>query len=79
MPNTSEVAAVVHCSPDVMSGTPVFKGTRVPVQTLLDHLEAGDALEKFLESFPTVSREQAVAFLELAGKAVLAALDEGTP
>ena len=69
--------AVVQRSPDVMSGTPVFKGTRVPVQTLLDHLEAGDSLEKFLDSFPTVTREQAIAFLEVAGKAALAALDEG--
>ena len=61
-----------------MSGTPVFKGTRVPVQTLLDHLEAGDSLEKFLDSFPTVTREQAIAFLEVAGKAALAALSEGS-
>ena len=78
MPTPADVSAIVQCSPDVMSGTPVFKGTRVPVQTLLDHLEAGDSLEKCLDSFPTVSREQAVAFLELAGKAVLAALDEGS-
>ena len=78
MPSAIDVGSVVQRSPDVMSGTPVFKGTRVPVQALLDHLEAGDALEKFLDSFPTVTREQAIAFLEVAGKAALAALDEGS-
>ena len=62
-------------SPRVMSGAPVFRGTRVPIQTLLDHLEGGDSLEVFLDSFPTVSREQAVRFLELAGDAALAGLD----
>lgn len=70
-----DVAEVVSVSPDVMSGAPVFKGTRVPIQTLLDHLRAGDGLEVFLTSFPTVSREQAVRFLELAGEAVVTALD----
>lgn len=58
-------------NPRVMSGAPVFRGTRVPIQTLLDHLEAGDSLETFLNDFPTVTREQAVRFLELAGEAVL--------
>ena len=57
---------VVHSDPDIMGGTPVFVGTRVPVKTLLDYLEAGDPLDEFLEDFPTVSREQAVAALELA-------------
>ena len=47
-----------------MGGTPVLPGTRVPVQTLLDYLEAGDTIEDFLEGFPTVTREQVVAFLE---------------
>ena len=69
-----EVADIVESTPDVMSGTPVFRGTRVPVQTLLDHLEAGETLDAFLAEFPTVRREQAVQFLELAGKAVLAPL-----
>jgi uncharacterized protein (DUF433 family) len=68
------VAEIVESTPDVMSGTPVFRGTRVPVQALLDHLEAGDTLDAFLADFPTVRREQAVQFLELAGKAVLAPL-----
>ncbi|MDB4793430.1 DUF433 domain-containing protein [Methylacidiphilales bacterium] len=57
---------VVWVDPERMSGMPCFTGTRVPVQALLDHLEAGVTLDEFLEGFPTVSREQAVAFLELA-------------
>ena len=61
---------VVHSDPEIMSGTPVFVGTRVPVYNLFDYLEAGDPLEKFLASFPSVTREQAVAALELAKEAV---------
>ncbi len=57
---------VVHRDPDILGGTPVFVGTRVPVRTLLDYLEAGDSLHDFLEDFPSVTREQAVAALELA-------------
>jgi len=63
--------AVIQRSPDVLSGTPVFAGTRVPVQTLIDYLEAGDCLEDFLKDFPTVSREQAVAALQLAKEALI--------
>lgn len=70
-----KIDEVVSADPEVMSGTPVFRGTRVPIQTLLDHLEAGDSLEVFLSNFPTVSREQAVRLLELAGEAVVTALD----
>jgi uncharacterized protein (DUF433 family) len=55
-----------------MSGEPVFVGTRVPVRNLLDYLEGGDTLEEFLDDFPSVSRDQAVAFLEEAGRALLA-------
>ncbi len=55
---------VVSSTPEIMGGTPVFPGTRVPVQTLLDYLKAGDTIEDFLEGFPTVTREQVVAFLE---------------
>ena len=58
--------------PKIMGGTPVFTGTRVPVQTLLDYLEGGDTLDEFLDGFPGVSREQAVAFLEMAKDALLA-------
>jgi len=62
---------VVQRSPDILGGTPVFAGTRVPVQSLIDYLEAGDRLEDFLEDFPTVTREQVVAALELAKEALL--------
>lgn len=59
---------VVHSDPDIMGGVPVFVGTRVPVRTLLEHLAAGDPLEVFLDDFPTVSREQAVAALVQANE-----------
>jgi uncharacterized protein (DUF433 family) len=64
--------SVVHSHADIMSGTPVFIGTRVPVRTLLDYLEEGDTLDEFLEDFPGVTREQAIAFLEQAAEALLA-------
>jgi len=57
---------VISCSPDVMGGTPVFSGTRVPVQTLLDYLESGESIDDFLAGFPSVSREQIIEFLEQA-------------
>ncbi|MFM7355249.1 MAG: DUF433 domain-containing protein [Microcystis aeruginosa] len=60
------ISRVVHSDPDILGGTPVFVGTRVPMRTLLDYLEAGDSLEVFLDHFPSVSREQAIAALELA-------------
>lgn len=59
--------STITSSPEVMSGKPVFAGTRVPVQTLLDYLKAGESIDDFLEGFPTVSREQVVAFLEAVG------------
>jgi uncharacterized protein (DUF433 family) len=58
--------SVVCRSPDVMGGTPVFCGTRVPVQTLLDYLEAGETISEFLAGFPSVTREQVISFLEEA-------------
>ena len=61
-------------SSDIMGGTPVFAGTRVPIQTLLDYLEAGETIDAFLEGFPTVTREQVIAFLEEA-KARMVATD----
>ena len=64
--------AVVIVDPEILSGTPVFAGTRVPVRNLLDYLEGGESLDDFLEQFPTVSREQAVAFLEQASERLLA-------
>jgi uncharacterized protein (DUF433 family) len=63
---------LITTSPDRVSGTPVFAGTRVPVQTLIDYLGGGDSLEAFLDDFPSVSREHAVAVLELAKSALLA-------
>jgi len=62
---------IISVSLQVMSGTPVFTGTRVPVESLIAHLKAGDTLEDFLEGFPSVRREQAEAFLELALSAAL--------
>jgi uncharacterized protein (DUF433 family) len=57
---------VVHSDPEILGGTPVFVGTRVPVRNLLDYLEAGQSLDEFLDDFPSVSREQVVAALEQA-------------
>jgi uncharacterized protein (DUF433 family) len=62
----SSKAAVVHSDPEILGGTPVFVGTRVPVKNLFDYLEAGDSLDEFLNDFPSVTREHAVAALELA-------------
>ena len=64
---------VISCSPDVMGGTPVFAGTRVPVQTLLDCLEAGESIDDFLAGFPSVSRAQVISFLEQAKSRLVAA------
>ena len=57
---------IVTSSPDILSGTPVFAGTRVPVQAFIDYLEGGETIDDFLAGFPTVRREQVVAFLEEA-------------
>ena len=66
------MASVIHSDPEILGGTPVFVGTRVPLKTLIDYLEAGDPLDSFLEDFPSVTREHAVAVLELAKSALLA-------
>ncbi len=66
------IPSVVHSDPDILGGTPVFIGTRVPVRTLLDYLAAGDTLEEFLDHFPTVSREQAVAAMGKANDLLVA-------
>ena len=55
---------IISISPDIMGGTPVFTGARVPIQTLLEYLEAGESIDDFLYGFPTVTREQVIAFLE---------------
>jgi uncharacterized protein (DUF433 family) len=66
--------SVISRDPDVMGGVPVFSGTRVPVQTLLDSLEAGESIDEFLEGFPSVSRDQVIAFLEQAKDRLVAAV-----
>ena len=68
---TMPIPAVVHSDPEIMSGTPIFVGTRVPVETLFDYLEHGHPLDEFLDDFPTVSRVQAIAAIELAREAVI--------
>ena len=70
-----EFQSVISVSPDVMSGTAVFTGTRVPVKNLFDYLEAGDSLDDFLASFPSVTRQQAVGALELARESLAADAD----
>ena len=64
-------AAIITADADVLGGTPVFAGTRVPVQTLIDYLEGGDRLNDFLDDFPTVSRQQALAALEIARRSLI--------
>lgn len=68
MPN---LRSVIHSDPNILGGTPVFVGTRVPAQSLIDYLAAGDSLAKFLDAFPSVRREQAVLALEWAREALL--------
>ena len=63
--------AVVQSNPEVLGGTPVFAGTRVPVQSLFDYLEGSESLDEFLHQFPSVKREQALAALELARESLL--------
>ncbi len=62
-----ELKGIIHSDPEIMGGTPVFVGTRVPLQNLIDSLEGGESVEDFLEAFPTVTRGQAIAVIE-AGK-----------
>ena len=73
----SSAIRVIHSDPDILGGTPVFIGTRVPIKTLLDYLAAGDSLDEFLDHFPSVSRAQAIAALELA-KEMLSAYASST-
>jgi uncharacterized protein (DUF433 family) len=68
----AQASSVVSADPRVMSGAPVFRGTRVLVQTLIEHLEAGDSIDDFLEGFPSVTREQVIAFLEETKARVIA-------
>ena len=66
----SPTTSLITIDPETLGGIPVFTGTRVPVKTLIDYLEAGDRLDDFLDDFPTVSREHAVAVLEIAKEAL---------
>jgi uncharacterized protein (DUF433 family) len=67
-----ERAKVWHSNPEILGGTPVFVGTRVPVQSLFDYLEGGETLDEFLRQFPSVKREQAIAALDMARDSLLA-------
>ena len=62
---------IIHSNPEILGGTPVFTGTRVPVRSLFDHLEAGDSIDDFLEGFPSVRRDQVIALLEMSQERVL--------
>lgn len=68
---THAVDSFITCDIEIMSGTPVFKNTRVPIKNLIDYLEVGESLDEFLEDFPSVSREQAIQALELAKEMIL--------
>jgi uncharacterized protein (DUF433 family) len=65
-----KIQEVINIDQDILGGQPVFKGTRVPVDTLFDHLEAGISLAEFLDDFPSVKKEQAIALLDIAGRIV---------
>ena len=69
---TTQATPIIHSDPKIMGGTPVFVGTRVPFQTLIDYIEGGDTIDEFLDDFPSVSREQVIAALELAKTRILA-------
>ena len=69
---------LIVCSNEIQSGTPVFRGTRVPIKNLLDYLEAGDTLDEFLDDFPSVSRTQAIQVLELAKDTLVASAHANT-
>jgi uncharacterized protein (DUF433 family) len=66
-----EQKEIIHSNPEVLGGTPVFTGTRVPVRSLFDHLEAGESIDDFLEGFPSVRRDQVIALLEISQERVL--------
>ncbi|MBK9949547.1 MAG: DUF433 domain-containing protein [Nitrospira sp.] len=68
----SALPPLITSSPDVLGGTPVFTGTRVPAQTLIEYLEGGETIDDFLQGFPTVSRDQVISFLEEAKTRMLA-------
>jgi uncharacterized protein (DUF433 family) len=63
-----DINSLIAKDPEILGGTPVFKGTRVPIDSLFDHLEAGVSIDEFLDDFPSVTKEQAIAILEIANK-----------
>jgi uncharacterized protein (DUF433 family) len=67
-----QIEQIVQRDPDILGGTPVFRGTRVPIRSLFDYLEGGDTLDEFLRQFPSVHREQAIALLDLARETLAA-------
>ena len=67
-----ELKGIVHADPEIMGGTPVFVGTRVPIQSLFEYLEGGETLDEFLRQFPSVRRDQAIAALDVARATLLA-------
>ena len=69
---TTAKQSLITSTPDILGGTPVFRGTRVPVQTLIEYLEGSQTIDEFLDGFPTVTREQVIAFLEEAKARMLA-------
>ena len=77
--NTIDLASIVHSDPDIMGGTPVFVGTRVPLQNLVDYLEGGESIEDFLDGFPGVKREQVIAVIEAGKMKMLETVAEAHP
>jgi uncharacterized protein (DUF433 family) len=69
--HSMKLDSVIHSDPEILGGTLVFVGTRVPVQSLFDHLEAGDSIDEFLDGFPSVRREQVIALLEASRQQIL--------
>ena len=72
---TIRMDSVITCDAEILSGTPVFKSTRVPIKNLIDYLEAGDSLDEFLDDFPSVTRDQAIQTLEIAKEMLLTQAD----
>jgi len=70
---TEDLKGIVHADPEIMGGTPVFVGTRVPLQNLIDYLEGGESIEDFLDGFPSVKREQVIAVIEAGKRTILQA------
>jgi uncharacterized protein (DUF433 family) len=68
----TQIEQIMHRDPEILAGTPVFRGTRVPIRSLFDYLEGGDTLDEFLRQFPSVQREQAIALLDLARETLAA-------